>query len=754
MLSIKRGKAMSMNKVCSSDKCRNSLLWIGKVKFFDPIKNFGYITNLLLDEEYYFTLGYSVPEDGEDVADATKPQIRIRLIQIAKEFKVGLNTITDYLRNSGVTIDGSPNTLINANAYRLLERKFGANRADDSTKGHIFNREIRTGRLVLFRVAQVVHNRVYKDNAIDVQLIPQGWANIEQVLTILRESVPLAILKKFKKINPNRQLRILGIFLRYQIQAMSNTVAYNTVELLLKYYKLHCSSEEWKYILNDLPYNEYTYKLWLNKVIDTLFRSSEDLYNYIFLQDNSKTIIEELIHNGKLDFSNIVEIYLRYFEKFGINSEQELIWAYKKMQGIESPRLPISIRLLKWTRSEDMDGFDEQFLSFVYLLPSQEQHLFFRKLIESHRLGLYRLSTGKLLQIVNADKNLDVSLQIVIKSLCKYKQCQQLLTDKELFDVFIGKERKRKDQITNMFAQISNCTLFNRCEKVYYDRSVSYLKSGYRLRLLPPTSTEYDIKLETGECYEKRRDYAPEVPFCEGKLSDRPHRITNAPYHWCLGQSIHECQGIARNEDYKQYTLYDFAAILSLNIDLKQLSAFYAQLNWFCLHYEHLSCRQCGYTIEPTEQNHFNAHRLTYFHCNNPQCEEYHKSIYLNHCFQSECNHIIDSRDSARCPNGFVICRKCGSCCAGIQFTGKDLAGIELGNHATKLRTESKFHLDRGEFYCPDCGELLIDDTIEYRGEVIKVKKCPNHQDYIGVFPRMRHKTENNKIKNLLKTKN
>ena len=82
------------------------------------------------------------------------------------------------------------------------------------------------------------------------------------------------------------------------------------------------------------------------------------------------------------------------------------------------------------------------------------------------------------------------------------------------------------------------------------------------------------------------------------------------------------------------------------------------------------------------------------------------------------------------------------------------LAGIELGNHATKLRAESKFHLDRGEFYCPDCGELLIDDTIEYRGEVIKVKKCSNHQDYIGVFPRMRHKTENNKIKNLLKTKN
>ena len=31
---------------------------------------------------------------------------KIRLIQVAKEFKVGLNTIMDYLLKKGVNIDG------------------------------------------------------------------------------------------------------------------------------------------------------------------------------------------------------------------------------------------------------------------------------------------------------------------------------------------------------------------------------------------------------------------------------------------------------------------------------------------------------------------------------------------------------------------------------------------------------------------------------------------------------------------------
>ena len=47
---------------------------------------------------------------------------KLRLIQVAKEFKVGLNTITDFLQKKGIKTDGSPNTLVEPNVYAVLER--------------------------------------------------------------------------------------------------------------------------------------------------------------------------------------------------------------------------------------------------------------------------------------------------------------------------------------------------------------------------------------------------------------------------------------------------------------------------------------------------------------------------------------------------------------------------------------------------------------------------------------------------------
>ena len=47
---------------------------------------------------------------------------KLRLIQVAKEFKVGLNTITDYLQKKGIKSDGSPNTLVDSDTYAILEK--------------------------------------------------------------------------------------------------------------------------------------------------------------------------------------------------------------------------------------------------------------------------------------------------------------------------------------------------------------------------------------------------------------------------------------------------------------------------------------------------------------------------------------------------------------------------------------------------------------------------------------------------------
>ena len=62
---------------------------------------------------------------------------KLRLIQVAKEFKVGLNTITDFLQKKGIKSDGSPNTLVDAETYAVLEKEFGANRAAGNARESI-----------------------------------------------------------------------------------------------------------------------------------------------------------------------------------------------------------------------------------------------------------------------------------------------------------------------------------------------------------------------------------------------------------------------------------------------------------------------------------------------------------------------------------------------------------------------------------------------------------------------------------------
>ena len=65
---------------------------------------------------------------------------KLRLIQVAKEFKVGLNTVTDFLQKKGIKSDGSPNTLVDAETYAVLEKEFGANRAAGNARESIRER--------------------------------------------------------------------------------------------------------------------------------------------------------------------------------------------------------------------------------------------------------------------------------------------------------------------------------------------------------------------------------------------------------------------------------------------------------------------------------------------------------------------------------------------------------------------------------------------------------------------------------------
>ncbi|MDR2912369.1 MAG: translation initiation factor IF-2 [Alistipes sp.] len=59
---------------------------------------------------------------------------KIRLLQAAREFGVGLATITDHLAKKGVAIENSPNTQISPEVYDVIEREFGKGRPTGSSQ--------------------------------------------------------------------------------------------------------------------------------------------------------------------------------------------------------------------------------------------------------------------------------------------------------------------------------------------------------------------------------------------------------------------------------------------------------------------------------------------------------------------------------------------------------------------------------------------------------------------------------------------
>ncbi|MEG1885430.1 MAG: translation initiation factor IF-2 [Alistipes sp.] len=65
---------------------------------------------------------------------------KLRLIQVAKEFNVGLNTLTDFMQKKGIKSDGSPNTLVESEVYGVLEKEFGTNRSAGSERESIRER--------------------------------------------------------------------------------------------------------------------------------------------------------------------------------------------------------------------------------------------------------------------------------------------------------------------------------------------------------------------------------------------------------------------------------------------------------------------------------------------------------------------------------------------------------------------------------------------------------------------------------------
>ena len=261
--------------------------------------------------------------------------------------------------------------------------------------------------------------------------------------------------------------------------------------------------------------------------------------------------------------------------------------------------------------------------------------------------------------------------------------------------------------------------------KLPYDSMVlSKIKAFYHYR-----QHDYDPEIGYSETsYWNKEFLSPRniqgVFYCTPKVADTREAVSNLPFFWCKSDecfcNMLDDQTLDKQSEWSKYTLYHAAEILGYNlievtdkgnIPVEAVSNFAAEVRQAEKLYARLICRSCGHMIFSTRGTMLNGSR--FFSCANSQCKEYRNEIYLSQC--NNCKRgLIDSRDSKRCENGWVICPSCLACCNDELFDRLIDRHRRNGRVPVRLlESQGKGHNNKNIFFCPKCGTRLSNIVIE-----------------------------------------
>lgn len=154
------------------------------------------------------------------------------------------------------------------------------------------------------------------------------------------------------------------------------------------------------------------------------------------------------------------------------------------------------------------------------------------------------------------------------------------------------------------------------------------------------------------------------ITFCDAQKSEFDSTLKKQFYWCCNSKCYSPCQNDHLDFEWQKYSLRDFIKILDISFEDDSYYRFASLLNRANRLLQKLQCTSCNRLLRDSRTSEFAFYRVTTFHCTNPNCEEYHKVVYLNHCLNWKCLNVVDSRISEVCPNGWFICDKCDNCCS------------------------------------------------------------------------------------------
>lgn len=453
---------------------------------------------------------------------------------------------------------------------------------------------------------------------------------------------------------------------------------------------------------------------------------------------NDEVLLNVLLTN--LDFIKTIKdrktFYTAYYHIRTILHYQ--LMDSKDIKGIKIEIIPL---LLWFFNDENSFNFELLKRKFIYFNP-QDQVKVIKKIfhqINNHNIQLTIEELNEIMRIdldlyktnqnFNPEIILDISTDIVIKSILNYKKKGKFLIEGELLKIVLHNlygNNKRKFELGNYFetckgrmtaefdwirnGEISKIPFGNNqfyyCIKFDYDSTLvekiktipgrKYNSDGKHWGI-PSRYTDEVLKFAQenrfyldfeGSNYSnnvhlarfKREDVPKGITFCDGRISNTKHKTYKKTFWWCVNQPCFQnCETTHSVDEWENYTFLDFLLILGFNLDetknnpkdlvLKgEYYKFISLLNRFNRLLEKIYCTECDEILYPTQTSHFAAHTVVRFCCENKQCSQHKNVIYLNNCLNGKCNSIIDSRVSKKCTNGLYICETCGSCCSHSFF--------------------------------------------------------------------------------------
>lgn len=221
--------------------------------------------------------------------------------------------------------------------------------------------------------------------------------------------------------------------------------------------------------------------------------------------------------------------------------------------------------------------------------------------------------------------------------------------------------------------------------------------------------------------------------YCAPKYDNDINIVTQLPFFWCRGKECFKTsmgdQTLDSCSSWSEYTIIHLLEILGYPQIIKTnggneaselIRNFIGMVNQASTLFKRLKCRECNHILFPKSGASFN--RYNNFECRVPTCGEKWKRIYLSQCHHCKSG-LIDSRDSAQCPNGWYICPKCLSCCDDAVY--ERMANKYVLKHlpippgiSTRL---GHGHNDKNKYFCPKCGGEIKTVRDEHTDKIAKV---------------------------------